>query len=632
MYQTWSNPQVIKLNNTGDPEIVGDCPDRVKCTFNASCEPGPIDLLMTATDDCTPDSLLSWVFEIDLYNDGSIDSTGYTNDTTRIFPVGVHKIYWMVQDRCGNQDRCEELVELRNCTAPTPVCIQGLSVDLVPMDTLNNDGIPDAEMATIWASDFDASSFHTCNNGFAFSFSRDITDKYITYDCDDIGINIVTMWVTDTITGAQDFCQTFIDVQDNNMVDICPPGSGNNLGSRISGNIMTEMSEEVKGVTVELVGSEMGMEQTDLMGSYAFVNPDVGNEYVVDPSKNDDHLNGVSTLDLVLIQRHILGGVILDSPYKLIAADINKDESISSIDLIELRKMILGIYTDFPQNESWRFIDAEQNFVDAANPWATPLQEEYKTGMFYLDMEVDFVGVKVGDVNNNVVSNFNNTDTEERNRKTLDLYTNVNTLKKGELREIDFKLSDAQTITGMQFTMEKKGIEILDFSSEYFDVNEGNLANLSPETSTVSIYDYQGLSLDSDEVLFSLKVKATEDITIDNALIIGSSVTKAEAYDSELNILNVDFRNNTDIISLYQNTPNPWNESTQIGFELTEDSALTFSFYNTIGAKIFEKSGQFSKGYQTIDINAEDIGTNGVIIYELLVGNKKYNRKMILMK
>ena len=50
-------------------------------------------------------------------------------------------------------------------------------------------------------------------------------------------------------------------------------------------------------------------------------------------SKNDDYLNGVSTLDLLLIQRHILGIETLDDPYKFIAADVNNDQEITATDL-----------------------------------------------------------------------------------------------------------------------------------------------------------------------------------------------------------------------------------------------------------------------------------------------------------
>jgi hypothetical protein len=65
--------------------------------------------------------------------------------------------------------------------------------------------------------------------------------------------------------------------------------------------------------------------------------------------KDNDPLNGVSTFDLVLINKHILGLEPLNSPYKMIAADANNSRSITTFDIVELRKLILGIYTELAQ-------------------------------------------------------------------------------------------------------------------------------------------------------------------------------------------------------------------------------------------------------------------------------------------
>ncbi len=96
---------------------------------------------------------------------------------------------------------------------------------------------------------------------------------------------------------------------------------------------------------------------------------------VFTPYKNDDPLNGVSTFDLVLINRHILGLQPLGSPYKMIAADANASRSITTFDIVEFRKLILGIYTALPNNTSWRFVDKDFQFPDPSNPFKTPFPE-----------------------------------------------------------------------------------------------------------------------------------------------------------------------------------------------------------------------------------------------------------------
>lgn len=61
---------------------------------------------------------------------------------------------------------------------------------------------------------------------------------------------------------------------------------------------------------------------------------------------------------MVLVARHILGTQLLDSPYKIIAADVNRSNTVSTADLVDMRKLILQYEGSFPDNTSWRFIDA----------------------------------------------------------------------------------------------------------------------------------------------------------------------------------------------------------------------------------------------------------------------------------
>ena len=105
----------------------------------------------------------------------------------------------------------------------------------------------------------------------------------------------------------------------------------------------------------------MASMSTEDNGAYTFTLP-TGGDYTITPEKNVNPLNGVSTFDLVLISKHILGIQTLDTPYKQIAADVNKSGSITAFDMVQLRQLILNITTEFPSNESWRFVDAAHAF------------------------------------------------------------------------------------------------------------------------------------------------------------------------------------------------------------------------------------------------------------------------------
>jgi hypothetical protein len=186
--------------------------------------------------------------------------------------------------------------------------------------------------------------------------------------------------------------------------EIISQGQGVTMcGLAISGLINTEDGDGVENVKVDYEQCNVSSCTTSVFtiqsGSYSdcpFCNAAGCNSYKITPSLNEDPLNGVTTYDLVLISRHILGLEPLNSPYKMIAADANKSNTISSFDIIELRKLILGIYNELPNNDSWRFVDASQIFSQPYNPFSTTIIENVTV---MPNQSANFIGIKIGDLN-----------------------------------------------------------------------------------------------------------------------------------------------------------------------------------------------------------------------------------------
>ena len=184
---------------------------------------------------------------------------------------------------------------------------------------------------------------------------------------------------------------TSVIVQDN--IGICP--SNGDVAS-VAGTIMTEDERMIDEVEVDLMSAPQTTYSSDVSvsGEYAFYQIPMDNTYQIIPEKNKEPENGVNTIDLIMIQRHILGIQLLDTPYKIIAADINNSERVDGTDLVELRKLILGVYLEFPQNESWRFVDADHTFNDLSKPW--PFAENVTIADLENNMSgIDFIGVKL---------------------------------------------------------------------------------------------------------------------------------------------------------------------------------------------------------------------------------------------
>ena len=156
---------------------------------------------------------------------------------------------------------------------------------------------------------------------------------------------------------------------------------------------------DVGGVTVSLTGDTNQSIQTPADGTYSFT-VNAGSSYTLTPGKTNDTpaANGVTTLDISLIRRHILGIAALDSPYKLLAADVNCSGSATTVDIAFIRRIILGITNVFPCG-LWRFVPAAYVFPDPLSPWSAPGSSGY-TNILADHTNESFVAIKLGDVNN----------------------------------------------------------------------------------------------------------------------------------------------------------------------------------------------------------------------------------------
>lgn len=166
----------------------------------------------------------------------------------------------------------------------------------------------------------------------------------------------------------------------------------------ISGRItLPDGITPLQGVTVVLTGSENDAALTDSNGEYTFSVPE-GGTYSVKPFADLLPLNGVTTFDMVLIRNHIYGQSLLDSPYKIIAADVDDSESLTPQDTSIIGNLILGIIPEFPTGESWRFIPASHVFADPNNPFPYPTVINFNN-LSGNQINANFYGMKLGDVN-----------------------------------------------------------------------------------------------------------------------------------------------------------------------------------------------------------------------------------------
>ena len=375
--------------------------------------------------------------------------------------------------------------------------------------------------------------------------------------------------------------------------------------------------------------------KTNTEGQFSFQGMNNNQEYSLSADHTDKYDNGVSTLDLVMIQRHILGSQKLNSPYQIIAADANADTKVSASDLVELRKIILGVKDKLDNNKSWRFVDANQSFADPSKPF--PFSEIVKVNFQGTSvLNNNLKGIKIGDVNESAAVNLNGNVAEPRSNKAIKLELGQQVYEQGSRIIVPVYAGNEVDITGMQFTLNynEAGLKfigvvpgVIDMDENNFHANNGKLAASWASNTTMEV-------MKNDE-LFALVFEANATGTMSQSLSLSSDVVKAEAYDDNLDIVKVDlsFRNAEQIagVTLMQNVPNPFVSQTTIQFVMPDAQKATLKVFDITGKTVFTKTGEFVKGNNQIVLTSDQLGAAGVLYYQLESNGFTSTKKMIMM-
>jgi hypothetical protein len=685
----WTYTQTIKVSDESNPEVTTVNANKVFDGDNANCG-AEVELEETA-EDCSDaaEAALKWEYVIDIFDDGNIINTPLASSNNNVvrgtsngkvgsvsftvpgkganfLPVGRHKITWTVEDQCGNQTVKEYTFTVRDTKKPTPYCLGSLTTVVMPQGV---------NFVEIWAKDFDRGSTDNCpappsatcalyftfringqdqrpvtaklnqvhyfkgngsnatvteyESGLAQQWNPATCSSAMYFDCDDVNASPLTMEMSVwDQSWNSDYCTVTLNVQAND---------GDCVGSRIAGNISRSSTEMIKNVHVtlsNLQNNESKISVSNDQGMYSFSSMSTGSNYSIQPVKDDDYLNGVSTLDLVLIQRHVLNIGKFDSASKYLAGDINKDNKITSIDLVELRKLILGIYDKLPNNKSWRFIDKKSTFSDISNPWGA--SESITVQNFSATKEDNhFTAIKVGDINSSATVNAN-APIENRSKKTLTFNADDVEYTEGEEVIVNVTSENFANIVGAQWLMnfDAKALEIKNILPGVLTLDATNYNAKTAGSVKFSWNETKGQSFDKNEILFTIVFRATANGQLSNTVSLTSDQAHTEAYTQSLDVLNLalNFNNRVkEVFSLDQNSPNPFTDKTAISFSLPQAGEATFKVYDLTGKVVFTTTHVYPKGKSDVIVRAEDLPATGVLFYELESQGFKSTKKMIYL-
>ncbi len=637
---SWEYYQTIAVMDSIKP--VMHLPADMTVSLGATCTTGPVTASATATD-CSVN--ITWKQYLLNGTKNPYATNANSPNLSGNYPAGTTTVKVICSDGCGNEAVGLWKVTVKDLKAPTPVCVNGLSVNLSKM----GDNI---FMAMVNAKDFNQSSTDNCTAAADLKFTirkadpnatGPATETVVSFDCNDLGTQIVELWVTD-LAGNSDYCTTYIIVQDNK--GWCMTNT-----SKITGSIKTDMGEMLENAKIELMNNAAVVPvATSAQGNFALQNLSIGQDYAVHPVKNDDPANGISTFDLIAIQKHVLGIAPFTSPWQYIAGDINRNGSVTTFDMIELRKLVLGVYTEFPQNSSWRFVESGFHFPDPANPLASAFPEMKMVPLTLTGATADFTAIKIGDLNHTATANdgLNGSADDRGELPEIPFFFHEKEWAAGETIDLPLRVSDFKKVEGLQFTLEFDPTTLA-----FDDIFSENLPGFSPANIGAARLDEglltfswntpaaesTGLELGDDAPIFTLRMHTLRAGKLSESMKLNSRLTAAEAWEigDKRKKPTLAFRQKDGATTaptagneLMQNQPNPFSDQTAIGFQLAENQEVALKIFDLSGRLVFSETAEATAGPNEFWLDKSSLPGRGVYVYRVETATWSASRKLIV--
>ena len=541
------------------------------------------------------------------------------------YPVGEHTFMIEASDGCGNTAKFDIPFAVVDTKAPAPICADNIVVEMSYLEQ-DEELIPFGDVrvdAFLVSPIFDCSGqgFDGLVEIYSINRSGEPADQdqtRLTFDCEDANNYVPVQIHAWDEAGNHDYCETFVQVQDNRSV--CDDGFGSE--GEINGFIQTPEGRNVENVEVNLNGGESWMYMTDADGLYEFKDLQEGENYTLRPIKKDSPKNGVSTFDLIIVQKHVLGSDLIIDPYKLIAADINNSGSISTIDMIQLRKIVLNVSQEFNNNTSWRFVDASYEFPDPTDPWRETFPEVLRIDEMTKAAEGNFIGIKIGDVNGSATPNSVIASAEVRTQAALKVVSAERLLEPGQTYAIPLMVEDLDPIEGLQGTIEydKDALNLIDI--DYSLINQSNVGLFRPEGQMSFSWNRETLGNQFlSPTLMILYLEAEREVQLSEVLHLNSDQTSLEAYNIFGEVMQVELDLMTNKMEyeseLMQNVPNPFRESTVFQYYLGAEGKVGFQVYNLQGQLIWEQQHEHQRGQHSLELGKSIFPNSGVYLLRM---------------
>lgn len=286
----------------------------------------------------------------------------------------------------------------------------------------------------------------------------------------------------------------------------------------------------------------------------------------IEVTYEDDPALGIDILDEVLLTKIILAQIpFTDFPYT--AMDINEDGRVTTLDIVNLRKLYLGVYDPLGDEWGWRFLQRNDPFISVKG---------------------DIVAYKKGDLDDSVPLSGASSPEPESSLILEDMLLN-----EGESYTVDLRIDHSFDIYAGQFfyNLDLSSIEIEDLVSS---MDQADLRWQIDEAGLLSAFliDSDPNAVNEDSDLLRISFKALKNTTLNRVLTL-SDENETFLVDANLEKLYLDEEVRGEITSGVLDfayikdigiSPNPARDLITVRGDFT--SALQIDIFDTSGNKI----------------------------------------------
>jgi len=354
----------------------------------------------------------------------------------------------------------------------------------------------------------------------------------------------------------------------------------------------------------------------------------------------------INTLTLLTLRKHILRTAILTDPYLLIAADVNCDQSVSTLDIIGIQRLLLNVSN---LECCWEFVPTSYTFPNPMDPWSP----QYPSCVQNVSSSNpgDFVAIKKGDID---------CLCEETTliRDVISFSLPNNPVGPNQTIQIPFKANNFPALLALQ-----SGIKFNTSKLQFSQVVPGNLPGMTSadnfgleEINSGKINfvwfdeNVSGVEIEDNQTLFILEFTTQAPISDWEDLVqLDDNILQSLAFDSNETPygLNIEFgegndseRRNADntkndlsassVKSMaVKFVPNPFKESTSLEILLPESEKVIIEIFDVKGTLIEYQEQKLEAGYNNIFIEKLQDATKGTYLFRVTSKGESTTGKLI---